>query len=138
MGRSAYQEHTAKMMRQGFTMAQAAAEWRKMKASGKAVTKTKGGAVKMKGGGVRMVGGAGGKRQRRRSSSDDDEQIVAAASHASGMPMSALGPANEQIGVRMRGGAIRMAGGGFNVVNDAILPGLNVAKHALPFLPFIL
>jgi hypothetical protein len=124
---SEYQNHVAKMMKQGHSMKAAAAEWRKMKGSGgaakpKAKAKAKGGSIAMRGGALNMKGGGGARRRR---------TIVAAASHQGG-----LGPANEQIGDEDEGSGLNMAGGNFA---DSFLSGVGTSlKMAAPFIPLLL
>ena len=123
---SEYQNHVARMMKQGHSMSQAAAEWRKMKGSGgaakpKAKAKAKGGSIAMRGGSINMKGG--GARRRR--------TIVAAAAH-----QGSLGPANEQIGDEDNGSGLNMAGGNFA---DSLLSGVGTAlRTAAPFIPLLL
>ena len=126
---SEYQNHVAKMMRQGHSMKAAAAEWRKMKGSGgaakpkpKAKAKAKGGSIAMRGGALNMKGGGGARRKR---------TIVAAASH-----QGSLGPANEQIGDDEDAGeGLRMAGGDFN----SFMSGVGTAVRTVaPFVPLLL
>ena len=123
---SEYQQHVAKMMRQGHSMKAAAAEWRRMKGGGaakpKAKAKAKGGAIAMRGGAINMKGGGGARRRR---------TIVAAAAHQGG-----LGPANEQIGDEDEGSGLNMAGGNFA---DSFLSGIGTSlKMAAPFIPLLL
>ena len=124
---SEYQNHVAKMMRQGHSMKAAAAEWRKMKGSGGAskpkpkAKANKGGSIAMRGGALNMKGGGGARRKR---------TIVAAAAH-----QGSLGPANEQIGDEDEGSGLRMAGGDFN----SFMGGVGtVMKTAAPFIPMLL
>ena len=122
---SAYQQHVAKMMRQGHSMKAAAAEWRKMKGGGGAAKpkpkpKAKGGSISMRGGAINMKGGGGARRRR----------IVAAATHQGG-----LGPANEQIGDEDEGEGLRMSGGDFN----SFMSGVGTAARTVaPFIPLLL
>ena len=123
---SEYQQHVAKMMRQGHSMKAAAAEWRRMKGGGAAKPKAKkakaGGSIAMRGGAINMKGGGGARRRR---------TIVAAAAHQGG-----LGPANEQIGDEDEGSGLNMAGGNFA---DSFLSGIGTSlKMAAPFIPLLL
>ena len=124
---SEYQQHVARMMKQGHSMKAAAAEWRKMKGSGGAAkpkpkAKAKGGSIAMRGGAINMKGGGAARRKR---------TIVAAAAHQGG-----LGPANEQIGDEDEGSGLNMAGGNFA---DSFLSGIGTSlKMAAPFIPLLL
>ena len=124
---SEYQQHVARMMKQGHSMKDAAAEWRRMKGTGgapkpkakKAKAKA-GGSIAMRGGGINMKGGGGARRRR---------TIVAAAAH-----QGSLGPANEQIGDEDEGEGLRMAGGDFN----SFMRGVGTAVRTVaPFVPLL-